>query len=247
MDVIDVEFSDDGSMTNLTPYLDIESPPFYELKKVNYNKLCALFVDEYNKVKDVKDEDRPLLLRKNLRKWVSTQQEISTIEKQETLSFIDRLLSGNHIIFQTLGEDASGPTKKRFTPPDFIQHKHAGYGLLNICCRFNHLLDEADFWFQFQHVPVDGVPMQEFLLELKKRWGIRRNLVYPSLESTQVMIPQRCSTLKTKKALYQTITFLDFRPFLKLRKKINQEFSNEMGGPATVISMVMWGLTHILL
>jgi pimeloyl-ACP methyl ester carboxylesterase len=243
VDVIDVSFADDGCIKSITPYLDIDGPPFSELNEEKNREICKLFIDEYNKVKDVKDEKRPRLLRKNLRKWVFNQENISPLLQKETLSFIDRLLSGNSIIFQVLSKDASGPSIERFTSPEFIKHKHAGFGLLNISCRFNHSLDEADFWFQFQHVPVDGVPMQEFLLDLKRTWGIRRNLIYPPLKQKHQMEPQRCSTfLKNGKALYQTTTFIDFRPILKLRKKINTEFSSAMGGPATVVSIVMWGL-----
>jgi len=243
VDIIDVAFADDGSITSLTPYLDIDSPPFSELDEANNKKICDLFINEYNKVKDIKDEERPRLLRKNLREWVFNQENMSPLLQKETLSFMDRLLSGNSIIFQVLSKEASGSSIERFTSPEFIKHKHAGFGLLNISCRFNHTLDEADFWFQFQHVPVDGVPMQEFLFDLKRTWGIRRHLIYPPLKSNQIMEPQRCSTfLKNGTALYQTVTFIDFRPILKLRKKINTEFSSAMGGPATVVSVIMWGL-----
>jgi pimeloyl-ACP methyl ester carboxylesterase len=243
VDVIDVTFSDNGNIVSLTPYLDIDGPPFSELNEEENRKICDLFIKEYNRVKDVKDEKRPRLLRKNLHNWVKEQEAMSSLLKKEAISLLDRLLSGNSVIFQVLSKEASGPSIERFTSPEFIKHKHAGFGLLNISCRFNHSLDEADFWFQFQHVPVDGVPMQEFLLDLKRTWGIRRHLIYPPLKSTQPMEPQRCSTfLKNGKALYQTTTFIDFRPILKLRKRVNTEFSSAMGGPATVVSIVMWGL-----
>ena len=240
VDVVEVDFND-GRLTALRPHWDSSGPPFNKVDTKTEEAICAAIISEYNNTRNVRDEKRPILLRRNLRKWVSATIEGGKVAKEEAYSFVDRVLSGDWISFSILsGSDSS----ERFMVPDFIKHKHAGHGLLNILCRFSGERDEADFWFQFQHVPVDGVPMQEFLQGLKRRWGIRRRLVYPRSKPPREPVLQRCSTTrKERHALYQTSMFVDFRPLLDLRRGINAKCADEMGGAATVVSFVMWGLT----
>ncbi len=240
VDIVEVDF-DDGRLAVLSPHWDSSGPPFNEIDADLEEAICAAIISEYNNVRDVRDEKRPILLRRNLRRWVSATIEGGKVAKEEAYSFVDRVLSGDWISFSILN---GGDSSERFMVPDFIKRKHAGHGLLNIFCRFNKDRAEVDFWFQFQHVPVDGVPMQEFLQSLKRRWGIRRHLVYPPLKPPREPVVQRCSTThKERYALYQTSMFLDFRPLLELRRGINAKYADEMGGAATVVSFVMWGLT----
>ncbi|MCK5844279.1 MAG: alpha/beta hydrolase, partial [Victivallales bacterium] len=242
-DMIEVDFDETGNMLSLHPHFDSGKPRFQKMEDDLQAKLRSKIIECYNLVKNVKDERRPLLLKNYLKEWMD-ENASEMIVKREMESYIERVMTGIFISFSIMdggGQDGSGV---RFILPDFIHSKHAGLGLLNIHCRFNKMFDEADLWFQFQHVPVDGVPMQEFLLRLKHVWGIRRDLIYPPIDSDSNLKPQRCSTINNHKALYQTIHFVDFRSILKTRKTINELHSDLMGGPATIVSMIMWGLTR---
>ncbi|NOY74996.1 MAG: alpha/beta hydrolase [Kiritimatiellaeota bacterium] len=242
-DMIEVDFDAAGNLLSLLPRFDSDKPGFQKLDDDIIESLRGKIIDCYNRVKDVRDERRPLILKNDLEKWIDGSA-LAVIVKREMESYVERVLTGNFISFSVMDGDGLDGSGARFALPDFIHSKHAGLGLLNIHCRFNKIFDEADLWFQFQHVPVDGVPMQEFLIRLKRAWGIRRELIYPPLNSDSIPEPQRCSTLDNHKALYQTILFIDFRPLMKTRKKINELYSDLMGGPATVVSIVMWCLTR---
>lgn len=238
MDIIKAEFKANGELVSIAPHFDTDKPSFHKLDNDTRRAAGDAIIENYNLVKNMRDERRPRILRGNLRRWERRQTTLSADAKRELTAFVNRVLSGNFISFQSHAREGA---YERFSLPDFINAKHAGLGLLNIACRLNAEMDEADFWFQFQHVPVDGVPMQEFLLSLKKAWGIRRHLVYPALDDNPEPVPQPCST---DKRWYQAHEFVDFRPFLAMRKKLNAKHGDAMGGPATVVSMIMWALAQ---
>jgi hypothetical protein len=242
-DMMEVDFDGAGNLLRLQPHFDSDKPGFQKLDDEIQAKLRCEIIECYNRVKDMKDEKRPLQLKRNLEKWIAGETR-EVIVKREMESYVERVLTGNFISFSVMDADELDGSGARFALPDFIHSKHAGLGLLNIHGRFNKSFDEVDLWLQFQHVPVDGVPMQEFLLRLKRVWGVRRELIYPPLNADLKLKPQRCSTLDNHKALYQTILFLDFRSLLKTRKKINEFYSDLMGGPATIVSLIMWALTR---
>jgi len=132
----------------------------------------------------------------------------------------------------------------RFIDPPFIKFKHPGHGLLNIHCRLTHDYKEVDLWFQFHHIPVDGVPMQEMLNKLKVDWGTVSGLKFPRINQESEIILELCSTEKEKRAVYQAKRFVDYRPFLEVRKKLNEEHSKEAGFSITTVGMLLWGLSH---
>ena len=243
IDMMEVDFDENGDLLRLTPHFDSEKPAFQKLDDNLQKKLRGKIVECYNDVKNVRDEKRPLLLKNALEQWIDGT-DYRPIVRREMESFVERVLTGIFISFSVLSEDGGVHTTERFAMPDFIHSKHAGLGLLNIHCRFDKRLEEADLWLQFQHVPVDGVPMQEFLYRLKSSWGIRRELVYPPVNAESTSTIQRCSTIDNHNALYQMILFADFRPLLNARKRINALYSDLMGGPATIVSVIMWCLTR---
>lgn len=111
-------------------------------------------------------------------------------------------------------------------------------------CRFSDGYDEAELWFQINHVPIDGVPMQEVLQDLKEQWGIRGNLKFPPLSYNRKIVPELCSTKDSKSGIYHVSQFMDFQPFLKVRKELNERYANQIEGNITVVSMLAWGLAH---
>jgi hypothetical protein len=45
--------------------------------------------------------------------------------------------------------------------------------------------------------------------------------------------------------IYRAKIYISFERFLKFRKFLNDKYYVEMGGPATVSSMIIWGLAHL--
>jgi hypothetical protein len=129
---------------------------------------------------------------------------------------------------------------ERLASPDFNRKKHPGEGLLNIFCRFSPDIQEVDLWFQYHHVPVDGMPMQEMLDKLKSQWGATGPLIYPSLSS-----PTAQPEIKYAGGnMYRGRIFCDFSSMMAVRKQLNNEFYSEMGGPAPLPALLMWGLSE---
>jgi hypothetical protein len=124
--------------------------------------------------------------------------------------------------------------------PDMRRCSHPGFGLLNIVCRFTSDYSESDLWFQYHHVSVDGMPMQEMLQDLKKEWGALGPVKYPALSSSAA----KPESLYHGHNLFRARIYISFERFLKFRKHINEKYYVEMGGPATVSSMIIWGLAQ---
>jgi hypothetical protein len=154
--------------------------------------------------------------------------------------FINRIMNGTFIQFDLLTDDPETILKERLATPNTRCRRHPGFGLLNIFCRFTNNLAEADLWFQYHHVPVDGMPMQEMLDELKKEWGSCGQIKYPALSSPAAQMELYDFGDKICRARIYTC----FDEFMKLRKKINEKYYSQMGGPATIASMLIWGLSR---
>jgi hypothetical protein len=133
---------------------------------------------------------------------------------------------------------------KRFHAPSFIKFKHPGFGFLNILCRLAEDLSEADLWFQFSHIPDDGVPMQEALDDLKREWNTCGAFNFPSFGCRGREIAELCSTDKHRQAVYHTNDLVDFRPLLKLRRELNREYANRPCGSITFGALLIWKMAH---
>ena len=103
--------------------------------------------------------------------WIMFQYNLSRTGQQELRLFVNRIMNGTFIQFDILTEEPEEFLHERLATPNTQYRRHPGFGLLNIFCRFTPNLAEADLWFQYHHVPVDGMPMQEMLEELKREWG----------------------------------------------------------------------------
>lgn len=112
--------------------------------------------------------------------------------------------------------------------------------MLNVIARYTPDFREADLWVQFHHVPVDGMPMQELLADLKQSWGCAGVLAYPALSSPAA----RPEILYAGNRLFRNRFFIDFEPMLALRRELNAKYVTLMEGPATVAGMLIWGLAQ---
>ncbi len=243
IDIIHGEFyPDSNNLKKITIYLDPKRNTFKHLTEEHRELICKIMVKTYNEVLDVNEKRRPYLLKKQLRKWLEREKSIPWKAFLEGLFFIRRILSGTYIHFEELPGDAEESVRRKFSTPDFYHRKHPGWGLINILCRFDAKFTEADLWFQFQHVPVDGLPMQEILDKLKSNWGISRKLCYPALDEHSKEITRLGSANTFLSASYHGQLFFDSANLLETRKKLNRKYLAEFGDPVTTVSMLMWAL-----
>jgi len=229
VDIVCAEFRDNGMLDNIKPYLYGYRDAFEYINEDHIRQLNETIINAYNRLNNIKDEYRPMRLKKDLVRWVHKHLPVSKKAMKEAVYYLERVLNST----------------SRFKYPDFIKRKHPGLGVLNICCRLTADLREADLWFQISHIPIDGVPMQEILNSLKKRWNTCGDLTFPSISHKKgEAVPELCSTESGPGGRYHADQLIDFRPLLKIREELNDRYSAELSSPVTVISMLGWGLAH---
>ena len=239
-DITVVKFADDGRILELTPYFDENRPTFAMLTSKIKEKALESIIHYCNLTSNLKDPKRARKVHKKLSLWVMFQYNLSRSGQQELRLFINRILNGTFIQFETLTADPESVLEERLATPNTQYRRHPGFGLLNVFCRFTNNLAEADLWLQYHHVPVDGMPMQEMLEELKKEWGSCGQMKYPALSSPAA----KMELYDFGHNICRARIYVCLEEFLKLRKKINEKYYSQMGGPATVASMLIWALSQ---
>lgn len=244
-DIVCADFNDEGTLKEIWPFLDPARRRFKFICKDKTKRLHDLMVEVYNQVLHIKDDLRPRCLKNELREKIFSDQRLSENEIEESLAYLEIILSSTFIHFEILAAQETRPAPNRFKPPNFIWRKHPGFGVMNICCRLTADFSETDLWFQISHVAIDGVPMQDILNILKSQWKTSGDLVFPSAaHSFSEVTPVRCTTESGKIARYYADQMIDFRPLLKARDEMNAFYGGQLLAPMTVISMLGWGLAH---
>lgn len=239
-DIVEAEFSGEGDLLRVVPHFDSNCDTAPLIGSDLLGGVIAELIAAYNGTKAAQGPHRTRVIYQRLNRWAHRLRGLSYQERAKLRHIIRRLLIASFIQFQTLPGDMAQGIPDRMSTHDMRLCSHPGFGLLNIVCRFTWDLSEADLWCQFHHVLVDGVPMQDMLAKLKKEWGVKGPIRYPTL----LGVAKRGETVLCTKAVYRSQLFVDFDRFLRLRKHLNARFATEMGGPATVASMLMWGLAH---
>jgi pimeloyl-ACP methyl ester carboxylesterase len=245
VDIVCAEFNDSGMLDNIKPCLYSSRGTFEYINEDNIRQLNEAIVNAYNRLNNIKDEYRPMRLKKDLVRWIHGHLPVSKKATEEAVYYLERVLNSTFIHFETLPHNDAHGDASRFKYPDLIKRKHPGFGVLNICCRLTADLREADLWFQISHIPIDGVPMQEVLNSLKMRWNTCGDLVFPSISHKKGEVtPELCSTKSGPEGRYHADQLIDFRPLLKIREELNSRYSAKLSSSITIISMLGWGLAH---
>lgn len=242
-DIVEAEFEENGQLKKLTPYFDKTRPTFSMLTDAMIqealNKLIIFF--NYNQSRKKSDHLKAWMVLKKLLHWSKKATEISHSGKQELQCLVRRILNASLIHFDIVKSiNPDTLSMERLRIPNTRLCKHPGFGLLNIKCRFIEDLSECDIWVQYHHVPVDGLPMQEIMQKLKTEFGEKGIIKYPPL-STLISKPE---TFYFGNKLFRARIFVDFEKFIRFRKYLNATYYNQMNGPATVASLVIWGISQ---
>lgn len=247
VDIVWADFDKNGKLKNIEPHLDLSE----DNEKVNdilpelRTALIQGFIKTYNKTRNYDDKKRPLILRKELNEWRLRQSRLipNRIEDQAG-HFVERILSAAFIHFEELPLAVSTKDNRRFCVPSFIKYKHPGFGLLNIVCRFTADFNEVDLWIQFSHIPIDGVPAQEVLNNIRRNWGKSNDLKFPSPDYQEGIVPDLCSTKEAKNGVCHVYQFVDFQPFLRFRKELNKRYAKQANETVTSAALLIWKLAQ---
>ena len=239
-DITEAVFDENGELVRIVPYFDDTRITFTKLSERVIDKTLKKIVAIFNKneASGIGDIKRAKVISRKLKRWALKTGGLSYSGRKELFHFIDRILCSTFVQFDIISEDEEELKKMRFSTPNMRSRRHPGFGLLNIVCRSFSNYEEMDLWVQYHHVPVDGVPMEEMLEQLKSEWGTAGNVVFPAIKDVKTEVKYFGDKI------FRGRIFLSFEKMLKLRKYLNEKYYNEMGGGATVSGMIIWGLAQ---
>jgi hypothetical protein len=239
-DITEAVFNEDGVLVRIVPFFDNTRITFTKLSDVVIDKTLrkTVFIFNKNEVSGIGDIKRSKIISRKLKRWAMKTSGLSYSGRRELFHFIDRILNSTFIQFDLMPEDKAEISKMRFSTPDMRSRRHPGFGLLNIVCRLFSDFEEADLWVQYHHVPVDGMPMEEKLEQLKGEWGTAGKVKFPAIKDVKPEVTYFGDKI------FRGRIFVTFEKILKLRKYLNQKYYNEMGGSATISGMIIWGLAQ---
>ena len=241
-DIVEAHYGKDGMLISIVPHFDNTRTTFTLLKKEVIQEALGQIINviNINENRKVEDHKRAWIVYKKLRRWIYNRQGLSFAGKSELCHLVERVLDAAFIQFDILTDDIDMLTQKRFATPNMKKRRHPGFGLLNVICRFTADYSESDLWFQCHHVPVDGMPIQEMLQNLNKEWGKIGPVKYPALSSPAAQ--PEVSYFGDN--LFRARMYVNFDMILSVRKYLNTKYYVEMGGLASVASLIAWGLAQ---
>ncbi len=241
IDIIEADFDRQGKLLHILPHFDSQSDKFPALNKYQRQMLHQQLIQDYNDSLNIRDKKRLIILKRRLKKYINTIKIISPRTHLTMRHYTERILNGTFIHFERMpnqtGEELS---EYQLKTPNFKRRKHPGGGLLNILCRFNYNLKECDLWFQYHHVPVDGIPMQQMLEKLKDEWGEAGEFKYPPLSS----LAATPEVFYFGNKIFRARIFCDFSSVLTIRKKLNEKYYDRMGGAVSFPCLMLWAMTR---
>lgn len=245
-DLVAADFEKNGNLRSLELYLDSDevSGPLKTMPLELKKRLSGGIIQVYNQTKDLPDKKRPLVFKRELRRWISQQAlSFSTEWKASAEEYAGRSLSAVFVQFEMFPR-GPGERSARFKVPPFSKMKHPGFGILSIVCRLSGDFSLVDLWMQFNHMGLDGVPAQEILDEIKKEWGVKGGFSYPAADDREAMFPERVSSGDGEGGIFHIHQFLDFQPFLRERNEVNKRWGGCEGRGVSVVALLVWKLSQ---
>lgn len=239
-DIAEAFYDKTGELLWIEMSFDTSRENFSLLTSEQIRDALRNMVININKLRESENGDRVRILAERLRRWARRVPGYSYGARHELKRLVERLLTATFIHCELLPKDPSVMSARRLASPNLRKYRNPGWGVLNVIARYTPDFREADLWVQFHHVPVDGMPMQELLANLKQNWGCAGVLAYPALNSPAAS-PE---ILYAGNRLFRNRFFINFEPMLALRRELNAKYATWMKGPATVAGMLIWGLAQ---
>lgn len=241
-DLVWAEVDNAGNVVRLQPFFD-GSAPALEAPGQNLDEILKIIIYYTNKFRNMPEPQRAVKLLKKMRRWSRKKSRFNYFGRRRKMYIVRRLLHAT-VLFagQMASTNEFSLTRERFEMPDFRKkYRNPGLGMLNIAARFTPDFREVDLWCQFNHVAVDGMPMQEFLNHLKKDWGEYAPVKYPPCSKS---IFNGAQIRYVDESKFRALCFVDFKPLLIVRRYLNEHYRDKMDGEASVAGLIMWGLTR---
>ncbi len=220
-DLIVQHFAADGALERIEPHLAPEGRE-WPAEPGGREKAHAAVVAAYNRTRHRPEARRPLELLAELRGAVS----------REAAGYATRLLAAACLSVEPLSAG------ERFHPPRFHTRRGLGFGVLTFVVRAAD--GTADVWIQAHHSGTDGMPLQELCSRLAAAWA-GAPVAFPE---PGTHVPARACHIPGEREVFETLSFHDFGPLLRLRKRLNERLAGEVGGDVTLGSLLLWRLAQ---
>ncbi|HEX4609782.1 MAG TPA: hypothetical protein VH092_16405 [Urbifossiella sp.] len=130
-------------------------------------------------------------------------------------------------------------TLRRFEPPAVADRRGLGHNAYTFAARTDGG-GTADIWGVAHHVAADGVPFQELFTRLERAWGTDP-VAFPAPGT--VFGPRRAFH-PGEREVFESLSFHDFAPLLRLRKRVNAELGPALGQDVPVGALLVWVLAR---
>jgi hypothetical protein len=225
-DVVLVQYSQEGSILSLKPYLDHALPG---LPPDQEQEVLMIIQNSYNKTKDLPDKTRPKRLKKAVMKGIQLSYH-HMADRERADAYANRVLSSVYVCLDSLDD------KNMFQDPEFVRMKHPGFAALQLYIQCDFIKNDATVWILCSHIAADGMPIMEMMQDLKREWGESRSVLYP--KSGTVTNPVCCSAAGV--GIYHTGLFLDFTSFFEERKRMIHAY----GVDIPVLALFLWKISR---
>ncbi len=239
-DLVEARVDADGALTELIPRFKDGSTHLPAFSRTHMTMVLSEIIHVYNQHRLANVRIRQQLIRKGMTRWVKKTGGFHMMTRWKLQLLVERLMTAVFVYTEYLPADPVLAEKRRLHTPDLKVYRHPGWGMMCITARFPADFSEVDLWFQFHHVVADGVPMQNILTDLKKNWGVRAPLIFPSM----TFPVSRPETIYCGDKVFRARLYVDFRQILAVRKWLNQHHVGSMSGPASLAGLIMWGLAQ---
>lgn len=229
LDIVWAEFDNENNLSGIRVYFDANEGL---LNDNSDHPFTSFFTEAYNRTIS-SGRQRPYQLMMIFKDLVRNKTN-----QQQALEFMQRVMDGVFIHFETCDED------HKLNIPDFSLVPHPGGGAFNILCRLRPpAFNEVDLWVHINHVLQDGLPILEAISQIRKKWGTTGNFVLPRLikEKDAYTCVQPVHNDSGRELVY-VHQHISFGHLLLERKRLNQKYSHLLKGKITVAGMIMWGL-----
>lgn len=241
-DLMLVKVDSMGAIAEIIPYFDSSG---CEIDPANAVVIETLEAVKYycNKLREQPEDRRAIRLSNAVRRWSRRKSRFYYFGRRRRRYIAQRILHATMLFCEIMKSCDSQDmlTRERVKMPDFRKYRNPGFGMLGVLARFTPDFREVDLWCQFNHVATDGQPMQEFLEKLRCDWQCCGRMEFPAGITDKNAAAQRHYIGDGN---FRVLFFEDFRPLLAVRRYLNEHYTEEMNGSATVAGLLMWGLSR---
>jgi len=235
VDVVLLRFAADGALEGLEPHLSGgETVPEHSARE----RVESAILEAYNTTRHLPEVQRPMALLRRARAALmhgGTGLE-STLDR-----YLQRLVAACVVSIEPV--DQSNPVE-RYRPPDFRSRRTLGCGVLSVVIRSSVDANALDVWMSAHHAGLDGVPLQDLLTALERRWGLAEEVAFPPPDSDEVFMSPRPCSAPAEREVHEMLTFVDMSPILAVRQSLNRRHQSEVGGPVTFGALLAWLLAR---